>query len=152
MDASANCVVTVHGKSSYVDFAYVEPAHAQIHAWLCNWAKWSWPRRQAHGQSPMFRLYRSTEAAQVYGTTSEVPVDVLAASDAQKAVSGLPSEHRMAVSWNYVKGRNPREAAGSLGVTMAGLAGLVRDGRQMLINRKVMVDRSIAWRTDGMRM
>lgn len=122
----------------YVDFGYVKPAHQKVDEWLVNWARWSM-NRQGSGVSPMFRQYRSTDANQVYGSLSEVPVDALKAADAQKAVSALPTRHRLAISWCYIKRSNPRSAAQSLGESLAGLADLIHDGRQMLVNRKVLV-------------
>lgn len=121
-------------QQQYVDFGYVEPAHAEIDAWLINWGKWSM-NRAGSGVSPMFRMYRSTDANQVYGRETQNPVDAVAAQAAQKAVSRLPVKHRLAISWCYIRRNNPRKAAQSLGESLQGLCGLIRDGRQMLVNR-----------------
>lgn len=122
----------------FVDFNYVEPAHLEIDAWLVNWARWSM-NRGSSGASPMFRQYRSTDANQVHGSVAADAVDVIAAQAAQKAVSHLPSRNRIAISWCYIKRNNPREAAHSLGESLQGLALLIRNGRQMLVNRKFLV-------------
>lgn len=120
-----------------VDFGYVEPKHAACDAWLVNWARWSM-NRSGSGASPMFRMYRSTDANQAYGLVASTPIDALKAADAQKAVAALPIMNRQAISWHYIKKNNPRKAAVTLGCTLDGLALLVRNGRQMLINRGVV--------------
>lgn len=120
--------------ANYVDFGYVEPKHAAIDGWLINWARWS-INREGSGVSPMFRLYRATDANQAYGLLAASPIDALAAADAQKAVAALPSMNRQAIAWHYIKKNNPRKAAVTLGCTLDGLALLVRNGRQMLLDR-----------------
>lgn len=122
----------------YVDFNYVEPKHAAIDAWLVNWARWA-ADRDGRFISPTFRLYRSTDAAQVYGALAAESVDIIAAKAAQKAVTALPARNRLAISWCYIKRDNPRAAAQSLGESIEGLALLIRNGRQMLVNREVLV-------------
>ena len=122
----------------FVDFGYVEPAHREIDAWLINWARWSM-NRAGNSCSPMFRQYRSTDANQVYGLLAAESIDVIAAQAAQKAVAHLPTKNRLAISWCYIKRNNPKQAAQSLGESLAGLAMLVRNGRQMLVNRRVLV-------------
>ena len=61
--------------------------------------------------------------------------DILKAQRTEKAVSKLPEKHRYAVRWCYVHRGHPAKAAKKAGVTIDGLYKLVRDGRQMLINR-----------------
>jgi DNA-directed RNA polymerase specialized sigma24 family protein len=85
----------------------------------------------------MFRLYRSTDAAQQYGQQTGQAVDKIDAAKIQSAVVALPTKHRLALSWAYIKRSNPRKAAQTIGVTMQGLRDLVNDARQMLINRGV---------------
>lgn len=117
-----------------VDFFAVQPAHVKIHERLCNWARWchspQWGRVQ-----PMFRLYRPDEHWE--GATPSTPVDTLDAAKIQKLMPGLPEKHRAAIGWSYIKRTNPKRAAQQLGVNLYGLAELVKDGRQMLINRGV---------------
>lgn len=121
----------------YVDFNYIEPGHQAVDAWLVNWARWSM-NRGGSGVQPMFRYYRSTDAAQIYGALSANPVDAIAGQAAQKAVTGLPVKHRLAISWCYIKRTKPRLAAQSLGESLPGLQVLIRNARQMLVNRNVM--------------
>ena len=120
-------------RTLYVDFSHVAPEHHAIDARLQNWARWSY----GHGgssASPMFRLYR---APQHWNRTTSSTTDVIDAQRIQKAIHHLPSQHRLALSWCYIRGSNPRKAALALGETLQGLAGLIRDGRSMLINRGV---------------
>jgi DNA-directed RNA polymerase specialized sigma24 family protein len=82
----------------------------------------------------MFRLYRSDNW--------ERPTDraVVDHADARKIATGvamLPQPHREALQWNYIYGGSPTKARKRLGVTSDGLMLLIRDGRQMLINRGV---------------
>jgi DNA-directed RNA polymerase specialized sigma24 family protein len=121
-------------RENVVDFFLVEPKHVKMHERLVNWARWAhspqWGRVQ-----PMFRLYRPAEHWE--GQPVSNPVDSLDAAKIQKAVAKLPDKHRSAIGWNYVKRNNPKRAAQSLGVSLQGLAELVSDGRQMLMNRGV---------------
>jgi DNA-directed RNA polymerase specialized sigma24 family protein len=63
-------------------------------------------------------------------------VDRLDAAQIAKAVATLPVKHRSALNWHYVKPVSPKRACQALGESMEGLALLVRDGRQILINKK----------------
>ena len=119
-------------KTNHVDFSEVEQKHAAIDARLINWARWA-NNRPGPGSSPMFRLYRSTEVHEA--ASSAPPVDSMDAQKVQKAVSVLPTQNRLALSWSYIKRSNPRQAAQSLGLSLDGLRTAVRDGRQMLCNR-----------------
>lgn len=117
-----------------VDFSAVSPEHADIDRRLANWARWS-NNRGGGTASPMFRLYRSTE--QWAQETTGSPIDAIDAQKVQKAVSQLPTKHRLALSWCYIRKNNPRKAAESLGESLEGLMLLVANSRQMLINRRV---------------
>jgi DNA-directed RNA polymerase specialized sigma24 family protein len=117
-----------------VDFAHVEPAHEAIDARLHNWARWA-NGRSGPRCSPMFRLYRSSEARTIDATPGAAPVDTLDAQRIQKAVTHLPGRHRLALSWCYITRTSARKAAQTVGESLEGLAQLIRDARQMLINR-----------------
>lgn len=118
------------------DFHAVEEKHAQIHARLQNWARWC-NGRGGPTTSPMFRLYVAPARARGgeihFG--GGAPVDKMDAARIAKAVIALPESHRHAINWSYVKPVNPPRAAREIGCTLEGLALLVRDGRQMLLNR-----------------
>jgi DNA-directed RNA polymerase specialized sigma24 family protein len=118
-----------------VDFNHVEEKHAEIHRRLEEWAIWVKPRSASWVQ-PMFRQFRSADvwvAPEARGF-----VDAIAAQAVEKAVTALPDAHRSAVQWCYVFRTGPLKMCRALGVNREGLAMLVRDGRQMLVNRGVL--------------
>ena len=82
----------------------------------------------------MFRLYRSTEVWAHHEPA--IPVDALDAAKMQKAVTRLPRPNSGALCWYYLNPwMVPERAAKVMGTTRSALAVLVRDGRQMLVNR-----------------
>jgi hypothetical protein len=118
-----------------IDFHVVEPKHVEIHRRLENWGRWcnGWG---APSTSPMFRLALSTARARGGDLVVAGPsVDRSDAVRIAKAVVALPRDHRAAVNWCYVKPISPRRAASAIGTTLEGLALLLRDARQMLVNR-----------------
>jgi hypothetical protein len=118
------------------DFHAVEAKHTEIHARLENWARWC-NGSAGSTTSPMFRLYIAPARARgAEHTWSGVPVDGMDAARIAKHVAQLPEKHRHALNWSYIKPVNPRRAAQMIGVTLEGLLLLVRDGRQMLLNRR----------------
>ena len=52
-----------------------------------------------------------------------------------RAVAALPAPHRGAIVWCYISKEGPGVARKRLGTTYEGLAQLLRDGRQLLVNR-----------------
>ena len=123
-------------KTKVVDFHAVEDKHADIHKRLLNWGRWC----NGSGMpvmSPMFRLYIAPARARGdYGGALGLPVDTGDAAKIAKAVVALPAPHRAAINWSYVKPVSPRRAAKAIGTSLEGLALYLRDGRQMLVNRK----------------
>lgn len=117
------------------DFHRVEEKHHAIHARLQNWAVWC-DGRMAPAVSPMFQMVRSSQARGAEASWSAIAVDGLDAQRIAKAVASLPEPHRRALHWCYIKPVNARKAAREQGTTLEGLSLLVRDGRQMLVNRK----------------
>ena len=118
-----------------IDFHRVEEKHTRIHARLQNWATWC-NGRSAPSVSPMFRLYRASARSRgAEHTWATSAVDGMDAQRIAKAVAKLPEPHRRALQWSYVKPVSPRRAAIEMNCTLEGLSLLVRDGRQMLINR-----------------
>lgn len=119
------------------DFHAVEQKHNEIHARLQNWARWCNGSEGGGSCSPMFRLYQApARARSAEHTWSSVSVDGMDAQRIAKAVALLPEPHRRALHWSYIKPINPRRAAAEQGTSLDGLQLLVRDGRQMLVNRK----------------
>lgn len=118
-----------------IDFHAVEEKHHAIDARLRNWGRW------LHGSeppsiSPMFRMYRSTARARgAEHTWATSSVDGPDAARIGRYVGLLPMDHRRALNWCYVKPVNPRRAAQELGVTLDELARLLRNARQMMVNR-----------------
>jgi hypothetical protein len=51
------------------------------------------------------------------------------------AVGSLPEKHRYAIRWAYVWKWSPSKAMKDTGSTNDGLMLLLRDGRQMLVNK-----------------
>lgn len=120
-------------RDRFVDFFEVAPHHREIHKRLENWAQWSHSPAGA-ASSPMFRLYRPDNYQR---EEMAMPVDASDAHKIAKGVAALPSQHRQALSWNYIVSGSPHKARQKLGVTLEGLMGLVNDGRTMLVNRGV---------------
>jgi hypothetical protein len=121
-----------------IDFHAVEEKHFPIHERLLNWARWC-NGSGSPATSPMFRLFVASARAKSgdgVAFSSSGSVDTHDAHLIAKAVSMLPDPHRAAVNWCYIKPTSPRRAASSIGTTLEGLALLLRDGRQMLVNRK----------------
>jgi DNA-directed RNA polymerase specialized sigma24 family protein len=119
-----------------IDFFLVEDHQLGIHARLENWARCievKWVRGAIH---PMWAKSRSN-SRQWHEPDLREPTNELDGHAMEKAVALLPIPHRDALRWNYVHRGGPLHAARKLGVTKEGLMRLVRDGRQMLINRRV---------------
>lgn len=119
-----------------IDFHRVEPAHRAIDLRLRNWGLWCNGTSQSI-TSPMFRMTPPPPRVRGDAAYCGVSVDRMDAAHVAKAVAALPAAHRAAVNWSYVKPVNPKRACQAIGTSMAGLAALLRDGRQMLINRGV---------------
>ena len=118
-----------------VDFDRVPDTHEAMHKRLQNWAQWVRPRdSSAKNVHPMWRQF---VASRVWDDrTVRSSLDTLDALAIEKAVSALPEKQRFAVRWRYVYSGHPGRAARFVGVTQQGLADLILDGTQMLINVK----------------
>lgn len=119
---------------SDIDFHRVEPGHRAIDSRLKNWAAWCKPRH-ASLVCPMFRMMPPPPRVRSDLQLLNDYIDGKDAQEIQKAVVALPDLHRAAIGWSYVNPSPPRRAAKVIGTTLSGLALLVRDGRQMLVNR-----------------
>jgi hypothetical protein len=120
-------------KTRSIDFHHVEDGHKEIDKALQNWARWV---RVSHVSwvSPMFRQAQSN-ARQWHQPEIRETCDLIAAQAMEKAIYQLPERHRYAVRWRYVYCGDPYKAQKKLGATQDGLAKLIRDGLQMLVNR-----------------
>ncbi|CAB4126113.1 hypothetical protein UFOVP73_38 [uncultured Caudovirales phage] len=117
----------------HVDFHHVEAAHFKIDGRLRNWSRVI-SVRSVSWTHPMWRGFRPNEC---FDHETPVPADPLDGMKLEKAVSHLPEHPRDALRWAYVFRAHPMRFCRQLGVTPAALGALVRDGRQMLINRGV---------------
>jgi hypothetical protein len=66
-----------------------------------------------------------------------MPIDHQDAHKIGEGVHALPEPHMRALDWYYVSNGSPMKARRLIGCTAAGLALYVKDGRTMLINRRV---------------
>ena len=123
----------------YVDFNVVAEAQRPMDIRLANWGRW------CHGPmrrdvSPMFRGMPRDPQLRKPGDIAPELMDPMDAAKLAKAVAKLPEKHRAALNWCYVldprsKEASPARASKKLGTSLQGLADLLRDARQMLINR-----------------
>jgi hypothetical protein len=119
-----------------IDFFVVEDHQLAIHLRLENWSRTIGMWRANGKQHPMW-LKSQSSARQWHEPELREPTDTLDGHKLEKAVAMLPIHNRDALRWNYVWKGGPLHMARKLGVTKDGLLKLVRDGRQMLINRSV---------------
>lgn len=117
-----------------VDFNYVEPKHWEIDRRLVNWGRSCWSGGGG-GLSPMFRGVKPSQQWDAIET--RIPVDTHDAMLIGKGVSKLPEPHAKALQWLYVHESTPKKGCQLCATNMQGLEQLIRDGRTMLINRKV---------------
>lgn len=122
-------------KVKSIDFHHVPADQQAIDAKLRNWSAWVKPRAVSWS-SPIWRLGKSN-TRQWHTPEIRETCDMIAAQAMEKAVYHLPEKHRDAIRWHYVFPISPVKLCRHLGVTMEGLAELVQQGRQMLINRGV---------------
>lgn len=117
------------------DFHYVPSEHKAIDARLCNWADYvrvkfpSWV-------SPIWKLGKSN-GRQWHAPEFRAACDVLDGNRLEIAVRALPEIHRDVIRWAYVHRYAEQRFRKQHGLTRDGLAQLLKDGRQMLINRRV---------------
>lgn len=121
-----------------VDFSRVPPSQWAMHDRLLNWARWchgsSGEAARTGGESPMFRLYRSSDARREYGTETSIPVDQRDAHKIAAGVAALPFRQCKALGWYYTKGaRNAQAMAREVCLSLHGLAETVIAARAALI-------------------
>lgn len=123
-------------KRDFTDYFVVEDHQLAIHSRLENWARTVGVWRVSGKQHPMWAKSQSN-TRQWHEPDLNGPTDTLDGHSMEKAVAQLPIPNRDALRWSYVWCSGPLHMARKLGVTKDGLLKLVRDGRQMLINRRV---------------
>ena len=118
-----------------VDLSHIPARHDAINKRLEEWSSWVKVRPAGWVTAPMFRLYRAPKQWES-DLQVRIEINTLDASEIERAVSFLPPSHRTALRWAYVFQYIPVNAMRQeFGVTRDGLAGLIHDGRVMLINR-----------------
>lgn len=122
--------------TGHVDYQRVQPEHVAIHERLQNWRRWLSSKNVAWTSHPMWKHLKAKEEflARERGEY-HIPPDFQDAHAMEKAVSMLPEKHRFAIRWWYVYSGNPLRVARQAAVSKERLAELVKEGRQMLINR-----------------
>jgi hypothetical protein len=120
----------------YVDFNAVPVDQLEMHDRLENWARFCRGGDKQSGQAgtPMFNLYRSSDARRAYGAETSVPVRREDGAKLHGAIAALPDKPRKALQWCYLRPKAPALEAFRLGVTMPGLRDLIIEGRQLLID------------------
>lgn len=121
---------------SHIDFHQVESHQREIDARLQNWARWC-NGTSVFGASPMFRMVPPPPRVRGDIAMYSTPVDRMDAQKVAKGVAALPEKHRASINWHYVKPVSPARACREIAVSMDALAKLVRDSRQMLLNRQI---------------
>ena len=116
-----------------IDFDRIPERQNDIHMQLAYWGRWCKPDNRTWMTSPMFRQYRS------HAWQWEVPEIRFEGNPhdhfrIEKIVASLPSKHRDALRWYYVKASNPTKMANDLAVTRARLAEIVIEARDMVAN------------------
>ncbi len=120
-------------KRDAIDFFAVDPHHADMHTRLCNWARFV-AVRFTPGQHPMWRPSISNSRQWHYPEPRE-EVDTLDGLEVERRVGSLPPKYREALRWAYVWRTGPAKIKRTLGVTSEGLMQILRDARQMLVER-----------------
>lgn len=121
--------------STNPDFHFIPPEHRAIDARLSNWADYvrvkspSWV-------SPIWKLGKSN-GRQWHTPEFRPACDVLDGHEIEKGVRDLPPIHMKAMRWFYVYRYSEREFRKQSGLTRDGLVLVLKDARQMLINRRV---------------
>lgn len=121
-------------KVKEIDFFYVEARHQDIDKRLANWGKFCFSGGGG-GLNPMFRWVKPSQ--QWDAIDMVVPVDRSDAIKIAKGVAALPEPHALALNWCYVYKTSPKKGCQMVKTSLQGLEMLIRDGRTMLINRKV---------------
>lgn len=118
-----------------IDLNHVHPRHDAIDRRLNEWSRWVRVKPMGWTTAPMFRLYRAPKQWES-DLDIRIEINTLDAAEIERAVSFLPDKHRTAIRWAYVFSHiHDARIRAELGVTQEGLARLIHDGRDMLVNR-----------------
>ena len=118
-----------------IDFNHIPARHDAINLRLEHWAKWVRVKPVAWSMQPMFRNFRAPKQWES-DLHVHVELNTLECHEIERCVSFLPPAHRTAIRWAYVFSHVPvGKVQRELGATREALAGLIHDGRSMLVNR-----------------
>jgi hypothetical protein len=118
-----------------IDLNYVHPRHDEIDRRLCEWRRYVQVNPQGWSVQPMWRFYRAPKQWES-DLQIRIEINTLDAHEIERAVSFLPAAHRTAIRFFYVFPHIPvGKVQRELGATREALAGLIHDGRTMLVNR-----------------
>lgn len=126
-------------KKSYVDYDHIPEGQESMHERLVNWARWIKAGSRDWAIHPMWKPCIAKELEDLRAKQEQVPLQPVKIDEAvamERAVAQLPDKHRKAVRWCYVFKHNPLAACKAIAVSKDELARLVKDGRQMIINRE----------------
>lgn len=124
-----------HSLSTNPDFHYIPEGHRVIDQRLDNWSRWVQVRPQAW-VGPIWKLGKSN-GRQWHEPEFRPMCDTLDGHVIEKAVLDLPSLHCAALRWFYVYRYGEQKFRKNSGLTRDGLVQVLKDARQMLINRRV---------------
>jgi DNA-directed RNA polymerase specialized sigma24 family protein len=134
-------------KKQYIDYNHIPEGQEEMHARLSNWARWIRSGSREWACHPMWKPCIVKEEEMLLRNNREIkPKEPIMIDDAvaiERAVAALPDKHRKAIRWNYVFQHNPLAACKAIAVSKEELARLVKDGRQMLINRERLLAKAI---------
>ena len=117
------------------DFHFIPDEQKAIDARLENWA--SWVRvKSPSWVSPIWKLGKSN-GRQWAQPEFRPECDTLDGMVMEKAVYMLPHIHRDSLRWFYVYCYGEQKFRREAGLTRDGLVQVLKDARQMLINRRV---------------
>lgn len=117
------------------DFQYVAPEQKAMDTRLDNWARWVHVRPQAW-VSPIWKLGKSN-GRQWHEPELRPTCDQQDGSKMEIAVRALPDVHMRSLRWFYVYRYSEQKFRREAGLTRDGLVQVLKDARQMLINRRV---------------
>jgi len=117
------------------DFHYVPETHKVIDERLSNWAAYVQVKSPSW-VSPIWKLGKSN-GRQWHEPEFRPACDVLDGNRLEIAVRALPDVHMRSLRWFYVYRYGEQKFRREAGLTRDGLVQVLKDARQMLINRRV---------------
>lgn len=115
----------------------VAPEHADVHADLAAWGRWSLDRRSGVRCGSAESGYRSNWRSWHYPTAQEMMPSLPnpRAREVDRAVLGLPDQHRQTVRLYYVFNARPEVICRRVVIRQTDFGRWMRDCRCMVLNR-----------------